>query len=59
MSLKGGEERDTVGKAFKKTKPTKLCSIAGVRRKISVKMCIPAKSKHLYSSEESDRNSIQ
>jgi hypothetical protein len=39
--LKGGEQRDTAGTAFKKAKPTRLCSIAGVRRKISVKMCIP------------------
>jgi hypothetical protein len=52
MSLKGVEQRDTVGEAFRKTKPTRLCSIAGVRRKISIKMCIPAKSKHLYSSDE-------
>jgi hypothetical protein len=51
MSLKGGEEGYSVGNAFKKTKPTRLCSVAGVRRKISVKMCIPAKSKHLYSSD--------
>jgi len=52
MSLKaGGGQWSTVVKAFNKTKPTRLCSIAGVRRKISVKMCIPAKSKHLYSSD--------
>jgi hypothetical protein len=32
MSLKGEE---TVGKAFKKTKPTRLCSIAGDERSVS------------------------
>jgi hypothetical protein len=51
-SLKGGEQRDLVGIAFKKPKPTGLCRIAAVRRKISVKMCVAAKSKHLYVCEQ-------